>query len=535
MSERIHLFLFAAILTVFCSVSVAAAWRESLTFDEIVYQEVGRTAWRDRTFSVDPYNPPLAYELLALPGVLGTDRLLAGAHPLVRAFPSRMVSLGFSVWLLVLVYLCGRRWLGKSAGLFAMGILAFEPTLLGHNHYVTLDSIAVSLWFSAVAAVWFYWDTGRTSSGWLAAIAVGAAAAAKITNVLYLIPVLLLVLISPGRYRKRISVRRWVGWTVVAGAVVWGSYFFRSEPILVRHENPQRLSARIIASPAAQRVPLIPAGIRWLQDRPVPLGTYLGILKNNVLRSRSAGEVVYAGDFRVWNWSMMPTTLLHKLALPWLLGYVLALFLTVKRREPFFRLAAWLPLLLVGIAVMSRVHPLVRYLLPVIPLSALAIAGSIGTGTGIRRWAVVAGLLWLVSTSMLQFPHFLAYANELAGPRDQRYRLFTDSNLDWGQGLVSLQAYVRQVRPARMQVSYFGRDDGAAYGFASPVPYGSHRAHEICAMHPVDFPGYTGPAITVISVSNWYGCGFVLEPRFASGRIQAVIGDSLLLFGDSGL
>ncbi len=535
MTERIRLLLFSCIVFLYCCISLRITWQESLTFDEIVYQEIGRSALKDHQFSVDPYNPPFAYEITAVPGILGTDKILQQMSPQVRAFPGRMVTLAFSVVLLISVYLAGMRWLGPSGGLFAMAILAFEPTLLGHNHYITLDVIAASLWFLSVFGLSEYRKSGSRLVGVGTAAIVGLSMATKITNVLYLLPMLFESIWHGISSRKfGLGLLRVSGGLVIALLVIWATYFFRTDPIIVKHENAARLSNRILQSQWAVHFPIISFSIRQLQNTPVPLGNYLGIVKNNILRSRAGGAVFFNGIIDTPPWYAIPFTLLFKLSIPWLAGFLGAsvLIIRLRNRVPHEIKVIWLlTWTTMVVSMLSGMAPLVRYLLPLIPLSALVIAwGVLQIRSTPIKWIIVLGLLWHVMGTVSQMPHLVAYANELSGPRDKRFLRFADSNLDWGQGLLSLRRRISQYEPKALYLSYFGRDDGAAYGFPSSRVYGSYKADEICTFHFIEYPGYSKPEIVAISASNWYGCGFSLDKRYNQQNVLEVVGDSILLF-----
>ena len=60
----------------------------------------------------------------------------------------------------------------------------------------------------------------------------------------------------------------------------------------------------------------------------------------------------------------------------------------------------------------------------------------------------------------------LAYFNALAGGHDGGDRVLLDSNLDWGQDLPRLAAWMRRERVASVQLAYQGADDPGRFGIA---------------------------------------------------------------------
>ena len=79
-------------------------------------------------------------------------------------------------------------------------------------------------------------------------------------------------------------------------------------------------------------------------------------------------------------------------------------------------------------------------------------------------------LLCLNAADALRYaPDYLAYFNIFVRPQNS-WRLLTDSNLDWGQGLIALRDYQRQHADEPVQLAYFGSVDPALYGIqAEPL------------------------------------------------------------------
>ena len=73
--------------------------------------------------------------------------------------------------------------------------------------------------------------------------------------------------------------------------------------------------------------------------------------------------------------------------------------------------------------------------------------------------------LALTAISSLRIaPHQLAYFNESIGGPEQGYRYLSDSNLDWGQDLKGLKAYIEREKLPIIYLSYFGTAPPAYYG-----------------------------------------------------------------------
>jgi hypothetical protein len=103
------------------------------------------------------------------------------------------------------------------------------------------------------------------------------------------------------------------------------------------------------------------------------------------------------------------------------------------------------PVFFLLVAVFSNLNLGVRHIAPVYPFM-IVMGAAAGWNLIVRSRtgaAVVAGLILFAAISSLHaFPSYLAYSNEAFGGPSRTYRVVTDSNADWGQGLKWVKAYV---------------------------------------------------------------------------------------------
>jgi hypothetical protein len=119
-----------------------------------------------------------------------------------------------------------------------------------------------------------------------------------------------------------------------------------------------------------------------------------------------------------------------------------------------------------------------RHILPVLPFLFVFAGQVIKTSEVFRdfgsleriRWrTVIVGLVsilcvWQLVGTLRVHPHYLAYFNELVSGPENGYKYLVDSNLDWGQDLKGLGAYLKAQRIDQVKLSYFGTADPAYYG-----------------------------------------------------------------------
>ncbi|MFH0997891.1 MAG: glycosyltransferase family 39 protein [Pseudomonadota bacterium] len=68
--------------------------------------------------------------------------------------------------------------------------------------------------------------------------------------------------------------------------------------------------------------------------------------------------------------------------------------------------------------------------------------------------AVLTG--WFILSSLLIHPHYLSYFNELAGGPEKGIHYFADSNIDWGEDIKGLKAYMDMKGIPEINLMYYG-------------------------------------------------------------------------------
>jgi hypothetical protein len=108
---------------------------------------------------------------------------------------------------------------------------------------------------------------------------------------------------------------------------------------------------------------------------------------------------------------------------------------------------------------------------------------------------------WLAIEAALIYPYHLAYFNEMAGGPDNGYKLLADSNLDWGQDIKRLKAWLDKDHVDEAYLVVFTGSVPERYGIQAlpmPGPYEPPDAHGFRRFAPA-------PGVYVISASAWQG------------------------------
>jgi len=153
-----------------------------------------------------------------------------------------------------------------------------------------------------------------------------------------------------------------------------------------------------------------------------------------------------------------------------------------------------------------------------------------------KRRALDIGLIavlcvWQLMTAIRIYPHHLAYFNELVGGPENGYKYLVDSNLDWGQDLKGLKAYLEANGIDQIKLSYFGTADPAYYGISYTCLPSFGILRELkCPVEP-DFENKSG--VFVVSATNLQGV-YLDNPHtfdwLKEREPEAVIGHSIFVY-----
>lgn len=542
----------AAGAMVFVLLSLPGLWTESSTYDEGIHLSAAVAALRgDRRWV--PEHPPLGRLPASLPllfhrPALPDDRLLLeradhwgfgfrflyqvgnDADRLLRSGRAAMMVWG--VVLLVSVYEVARRTYGSEAGLIALVLMAFSPTLLAHGHLVTTDTAAACLMFLAVAAFhrWTRASTAATTAA--AGLLLGAALAAKYTAIL-LLPLLGLMALA-ARFRRTAQdvsprIPRLASLAIIGAlslGVIWVAYGFRyaaaQDPGFRFAPHPERSGAVPGAVELARRFRLLPEAYLY------------GVAELHKHQSEGHWAFAAGQTSKTGWWWYLPFCILVKTPVAALVLLAWGLRAWYRRswhegeKDDYLVLAAGI--LLLG-AMKGTLSIGIRHVFPVFPFLAV-LAGGLAADRRRLRVAVPVLLAVAALEGLSGAPSFLSYFNLPARALAEREDLLVDSNLDWGQDLARLKAYADRNGIDRLKLGYFGTASPRHLALRHERLPGLnvYRNHEPewreAAIEPGDF--------VAVSVTNLKGV-YLEDQDFyrralAGLRPVARIGDSILLY-----
>jgi hypothetical protein len=484
--------LAGALLVLYAWQAAPGITRMAPTFDEPAHIGAGLSYLKTGDFKINLQHPPLLKDIAAVPLILGgiawpvkeRDWIEAGPDPvpflqwevgssvIYGNDPDRVMLLARAPFLLMTILLgaaifaWGREMLGPFAALAATFLFVLDPALVAHGVLVTTDT---GFALGAVLTAWtlWRWMQHRTLPRLaLCGAALGTALAAKFTGLLFVALVLGFLFAAvrwiPASVHHRPStivdpyageapvpravwcVYALAGLLLVAGLVVWASYLFRSPVLYVT-----------------------------------------GLLRVNADHDPNYWPYM-AGTFQRQFWSYYFVTYLLKEPLPSIVLAVAGAVVLMRGRAATAMDRAFV---LVPPAALFFFYTFLshnlgfRYLIPALPF--LHLAGGVGaralweSGSALKRGALAVLCAWLGFNAWGIAPDHLTFFNEAACLTTSPSRLgrdagtscgplwLDDSNVDWGQGVKELAAWLRANAPGRrIALGYFGTARPDVYGIA---------------------------------------------------------------------
>jgi len=480
------------LLALFAAQSLWFIATQSLTYDEPAHILAGSDAWRLGKFERWNDHPPLGRLWLALPiartpldaQVEFTDRdflvtrLSPGPEWLARHTRPMNTLVGLALG--VALWFATRRIFSEGAANVALALFAFTPSLIAHFSVATTDGIG-ALFIFLVAVQLVHWRHRPTASQTiLMGLVLGGLLLSKFyAPPLVLLALVLMLLLGPGDTRLLANKLNWkpaLSAFVIALFMLWAGYFF--------HVSHLDVGDGHVRASFPNRPPRDwPSNTRLHLSTFVPAGEFVEGLRLVARNNHSGRPAWFLGKLYPHGGILAyyPVAVALKWPTILLLFVVAGVCLRIWRnsRSPSDVLLMMLfPLVFFAFALNAKFNIGERHILPLYPF-ALLLAGGIwerARATKLGRVLVIFLLCLNAADALRYAPDYLAYFNIFIRPHNS-WRLLTDSNLDWGQGLISLRDYQRQHPDQPIQLAYFGSVDPALYGIqAAPLP--PHQASE---------------------------------------------------------
>jgi hypothetical protein len=475
----------SAILPAFLLVVFLAqcAWfirTQSFTNDEPEHIVAGLEAWRFGEFQQWSGHPPLGRMLVALP-LLNTSWQYQfidhEVHPVAPApevwlYRARPVVVMLGVAMLLLLWATARQLFSETTANFVLALAVLSPDLVAHFSLATTDGIACLFLFACVVQWLRYWYNPSWIQATIFGVLSGCLLLAKYNGppllALLMLPILVL---APGALKLNPEGLQWrkvAAISLIAWLLVWSGFFFHVSRVvfanrmvsihfagytrLLQYDMPTLKSPFTIFIPACEW--LTGLGWRIAEDmqghRAFLLGHY-----------SKAGFTLY-----------FPAAMLLKWPFLILFLGVGGAFAVLRRRVPGSRdllLISLIPAVYLLLAMKAPVNIGVRHVLPLYPF-LLLYAGAFFEWSRHWHWDwrktrfVFLLLLVAQAADVARYaPDYLSYFTIFVRPANT-WRLLSDSNTDWGQGMFALRQYQAAHPGQPIHLAYAGEVDPAWYG-----------------------------------------------------------------------
>ncbi len=482
----------ASLLAIIFLQLVLMARLNSATWDEPDHIYSAYMQAKHRDFGLNPEHPPLIKFLGALPllrmqfkmpplqdrpyrleEAAGGRDFLFGNDADTILFRVRLATSAITILLALVVFLAAQEMFGTGAGLIALALVAFDPTLLAHSALMTTDAGGACFMFCSIYAFYRY---VKSPSPWrlaLVGLVAGLALASKHSSVL-LFPMLLLLgiaevvwLQAPQHQKSAAGLGKrslhfaaaLIAIVVLSVGVLWASYGFR---YAAREDGLQ------LNPPLATQLGRVPshaegdalAAVARLHLLPE---SYIYGFAHVLIQSKAFTSFLLGTIYPHPVWFYFPVAMVIKSTLTFLIFLGVSVWVVATGRLRAGREILYMAIpatIYMAFAMAGGMNIGVRHVLPIYIFLSALIGGAAWTLVQRdRRWlyAVVALLMFQTVSVVRAFPAYMSYANEAVGGPAAVHNLLSDSSADWGQQMKSVKRYTDAHGIKSCWFAYFGQ------------------------------------------------------------------------------
>lgn len=443
-------------------------------------------------------------------------------------FGSRTVSAALGSLLGLVIFLWTRALYGNAAAILSLTLFAFCPNLIANGSLVTTDMGGVAFAVLFLFALFRLTEKPSVSRAAACGAALGLALLAKFTNLF--LPAVFLVVFPTAMLRRKTPRQEILGRILIVIGVSWlvlcAGYGFQG---VTNHTLPAQDWEDLKLGDAFRHI------FRWI---PLPQNFMHGIL--SVLHHANRGHSAFLmGGYSVNGWwyyfpaafAVKTPTVTLALAALWAAALAFRKIRLSVRESGLLLLALivlWTSMkgnLNIGVRHILILYPMLYILLG--QLANLAIFAP-SASNRVIKFLGVCGILLLAEVSSVA-PHYLAFFNRAAGGPEKGVDYLSDSNIDWGQDLNGLGAFMKMQPGAELVASYFGTGVPPYFGLRwQPLPTGWSypRTNHINSIEPIK-------EYLAVSVTNLQGTYFVVHDLYGWLRKKlpaAKIGYSIYVY-----
>lgn len=382
------------------------------------------------------------------------SRLQKNDHGISDIINGRYITLLFSIFIGVFILVWSKELYGEVAATFSLFLFVFCPNLNAHAGFVTTDAFAAL--FTIIPAYYFWKWQQNGSWKYLLFFSLGLGIAQLTKQSLSILLVIFFLLFIFSLFKEKLllnTIKRKViqlfisaflilfiinaGFLFCDSFMPLGAYHFKSNSF----SNLQTSLSLIRNLPLPLPSPYL-YGLDLVKnmtemdpgDLRVSLGNYI------------LGEKRNSGGF----WYYYFIILLFKTPLVIIVGgIVLLLNFRLAVNKDFFKNEFIILVLIISFFIffnfMVKRQVGIRHILIIYPLIYVLFGRLVLLAESKLQSKVIRGvvIIYSIATFYFFFPNLIAYSNELVTDKKDAYKIFADSNLDWGQGKEYLKKYLQ--------------------------------------------------------------------------------------------
>ena len=460
------------------ALAVSSVYLDSATADEGAHIAAGLIKLRHGWLSFFPEQPPLMNVLSALPlaeftmpevwrNDLGRGGHWRAGHALLYRsgndahrllFLARLPTIALFLALCFAVYHVVASEAGPGWGVVAFALTGFCPNLLAHGRLATVDMAVTAFAFIAFAFLLRAVKTRGIAAGALCGVFAMCAVLSKASGVL--VPPFLLIAAA-------LHIRKDSNWRPLVKPALAAT----AAAVVVLYAVTFALASEAYLESAWRDTPrlLVP----WLQYK-----QHVDAIRFWYAAGHEHTQFLL-GEFSSNGW---PHYYFVAFLLKTPLGAILLLVMAAVAARRSNSLAVHASFLFVAlffaVSMTSHIDLGLRYVLPIYPFLYAAIAIALANVVTEKRRAIAVAVLvgWHCVSSLIAYPSYISYFNELIGSHRNADRFLIDSNLDWGQDLRRLKRWADANGVDFIRLDYFGGGEPAyefgprAERFPAPSP-----------------------------------------------------------------
>ncbi len=512
MSNKITNIIAALLLAVMFIAALTSSVGDSPTMDELAHIPAGYSYLSQMDYRINQEHPPLIKDVAAIPLLFlnlnfpkdhsSWTKDINGQWELGRQFlynygndADEILFWARFPMILVLILLgfflfyWTRKLGGNKAALIVLALFSFSPAFIAHGRLVTTD-IGASLGLVAATFFWLKFLKNPINKNVIyAGLTFGAAMLLKFSLVL-LIPFFVIITFVFALLKDKEKIKNTFKYiklalaaAIIGAFLIWPIYQFH----LLNYPPERQLNDTQLTLVSNSMRPLADLTI-WMADKPGlrPYAQYMLGLLMATQRTASGNTTYFLGMVSAASWwYYFPAVYLLKIPLAFhILTLISLLTAAYSIKKPFWqktkdRTLSWIKnhftefSMFVFLAIywftsiMGNLNIGLRHILPVFPFTYILVS------LGIIKWLeskkfykkIIVSLLlsWYMASSLMIWPSYITYFNEIIGGSKNGYKYAVDSNYDWGQDLKRLAQWTDEKGIEKIYIDYFGGGDTKYY------------------------------------------------------------------------